>query len=65
MFVYHRATSHRLLQFKLGILHITLTILQSKGVHFQLAIGADPTFTLPGIELTAGLTTWSKKAHHR
>jgi hypothetical protein len=61
MFVHHKATSHRLYQLKLGILHITLTILQSKGVHIQVALGTDPTYTLPGIELTAGLTTWNRK----
>ena len=61
MFVYHKATSHRLYQLKLGILHISITILQSRGVHIQFALGSDPTFTLPGIELTAGITTWSRK----
>jgi hypothetical protein len=65
MIVKQRSDSHRLYQVRLGIIHVTITILQNKGVHIQAALGSDPTYTLPGFELTAGLTAWNQKDRHQ
>lgn len=64
MFVRQYANNRRTYMLKLGIFHITLVLYQHKGIHIQVALGAGPTTRLPGFELTAGFSHWSRRPHN-